>query len=211
MALTNFDDNDENDCEVVNGFDDCNISNIPSFSFDGRKFVTKILDVYDGDTVTIAIRVDNCNFKVNCRLNGIDCEEMKSSDQMEKLRAKEARQHLIFLLTGRQIDIHSTRQQIRDFFSSAKCMIAVSCGKFDKYGRVLITMWKENCCINDEMVKKRFAVAYDGKTKRKCDEDNNEKNRDVGDGDGDGDGDCDGSGDKKKWREIRVEKKVQCD
>jgi len=151
--------------EIANLFDGCNVKNTTCFSFDGKTFFTKILDVYDGDTLTMTIRVDNCNFKTNCRLNGIDCDEMKSRNHLERTNAKKARQYLIFLLTDRKIEIDSTRREIQDLFSTDKCLVKVCCGKFDKYGRILVTIWKNDVCINDEMIRQNFAVSYDGKTK----------------------------------------------
>lgn len=153
--------------ETANAFfQGCSFENTKCFSFEGKNIFTKILDVYDGDTVTIAICVDNCKFRTNCRLIGIDCEEIKSKNEIEKKNAQKARQHLIFLLTGQKIKIDSSRRDIKNLFSTLNCIVKVSCGKFDKYGRILATIWKNDVCINDEMIKQDLAVSYDGKTAR---------------------------------------------
>ena len=65
--------------------------NTPEFSFKGREFLSKVLDVYDGDTITITVKVDESYYRMNCRLDGIDTPELRSQDEEEKVAARKAR------------------------------------------------------------------------------------------------------------------------
>ena len=49
-------------------------------------------------------------------------------------------------------------------------LILIECNKFDKYGRLLITVYYNDLNINDELVTLKYAYKYDGKTKQSFDE-----------------------------------------
>jgi len=115
----------------------------------------KVVDVYDGDTVTIAALPFPCKcvgepvlFKV--RLLGIDSPEMRGGSAKEKKAATEARDALHALIFGQIIRLHEV--------------------KFDKYGRLLATLTIGDLDINQWMLEKKLAVPYDGKKKPKFSE-----------------------------------------
>lgn len=142
-----------------------NYDNLPNWTLNGRVFYSKILDVYDGDSITISVKIDNNYFKMNCRLNGIDTPEMRGGDEDEKAAAIKARDHLIFLLAGQKIGKDVSRKNIREFFSERNIVLQIKCGDFDKYGRLLIEIIKEGFFINFKMISDGFAGEYSGKTK----------------------------------------------
>ena len=80
------------------------------------------------------------------RLDGIDTPELRSSNKKEKQKGIEARDFLKQIIDNRIITLH--------------------CGKFDKYGRLLGTIYYNNVNINDKMISTKHAVAYDGGTKK---------------------------------------------
>lgn len=125
------------------------LSKIPKLSYDGQTFMSRISpkDCYDGDTCWICIKLNNKLKKIKCRLANIDCPEMrpkKGSDRqkaIEKEKAIKARDELRRLVEGQ--------------------LIKVKCGKFGKYGRVLVTLHtSKGICINDHLVEKGFAKKY---------------------------------------------------
>lgn len=124
---------------------DC--SNIEVFSLDGLVMEAKVVKVYDGDSITVVFKYMDTYHKWLCRLNGIDSPEIKSSNPEEKQMAIKARDFL--------------REKIFDK------IIEISCGKFDKYGRLLCTVFIDDININDLMVEECHAVRYDGGTKKR--------------------------------------------
>jgi len=139
--------------------------NTPVFSFNGRIFLSKVLDVYDGDTLTITIKFEDQYHRINCRLNGIDTPELRSHDEDEKEAAKLAKNHLIFLLLGLKITDENSRDGIRKLCSLNNTIVKVKCLDFDKYGRLLVELYKDSVCINEKMISDGFAGSYDGGTK----------------------------------------------
>lgn len=115
---------------------------IPLFGLDGAKFNAKCVEVYDGDSITIAIYVFNNFYKFKVRLLEINSPEIRTRDLVEKTRGIFARDYL------RNKILHK--------------MIIIECGKFDKYGRLLGTIFieDEDISINQQMIDGGHAVPY---------------------------------------------------
>lgn len=148
------------------------------FSWKGRHFKSKVLDVYDGDTCTIAVTATRLSstdqfLRIACRLMGIDTPELKTRDVDEKKAAIAARNHLVFLIMNQpkiQFSENTTRLQLRNMLSTNRTLHRIECFDFDKYGRLLINVWDSNGqCLNERMIRDGFAVEYDGGTKKKFD------------------------------------------
>lgn len=131
----------ENDKELMK----CTLENTPSFSLENQEFDAKIIKVYDGDTVTVALCYNNKFYKFNCRLLGIDTPELKSKVEHEKILAENAKNFLVDCINDKKVRIET--------------------GKWDKYGRLLVVVFINNININSLMVQRGFAKEYDGKTK----------------------------------------------
>ena len=112
-----------------------------------------VLKVYDGDTITVASRIDNVGkiWKWSVRLRGIDCPEIKSSDKQEKKIAKIARTTLKTRLMPNNIG------QIVELKNIA----------YDKYGRILCNVYHCDQHLSEWMLDQCLAVKYDGGTKKK--------------------------------------------
>ncbi len=139
--------------------------NTPEFSFNGKTIHAKILDVYDGDTITITLKVDGEYFRINCRMNGLDTPELRSHDEDEKKAAILARNHLIFLLTKMKIGSEVKRDDIKRLCGEVNTIVKVRCMEFDKYGRLLVEIWLDSINVNEKMIEDGFAGKYDGGTK----------------------------------------------
>jgi len=122
----------------------------PHWSLKGVKCNCKVTGVYDGDTITIALPVGDKYYRFKTRLEGINTPEIRTRDIDEKLEGLETRDWL--------------RTQILDE------IVWVECGAFDKYGRLLATIYREEgaeMSVNTELITTKRAVEYHGGTKPK--------------------------------------------
>jgi endonuclease YncB( thermonuclease family) len=124
--------------------------NTPLFTLNGLKFTAKCVKCYDADTIHIVIFYNGIFQRFVTRLIGIDSAEIKTHNEKEKQHAIKARDYLKDLILDK--------------------LILIECNKFDKYGRLLITVYYNDLNINDELVTLKYAYKYDGKTKQSFDE-----------------------------------------
>ncbi len=119
------------------------------FNFNGIDTIAKVVYVYDGDTVHIVIPYKKEYIKLKCRLLGIDTPELRVAEQKEKgLIAK---------------------KRLIEILEESKYIVKVKCHNFDKYGRVLITLFtlnNNNTSINQTLINEGHAYEYDGGTKK---------------------------------------------
>ena len=143
-----------------------NYNNTPRFTFKNMTCKCKVLDIYDADTITVAFYLDNFNYtKISVRLLGIDTPELRGS---EKELGIKARNHLIKILTDVIIDKDYSRNEIRDLiFNKNNNIVDILFDDFDKYGRPLGTIYKNNININEILIIEGYAKKYDGGTKEK--------------------------------------------
>jgi len=140
--------------------------NTPEFTFKGQEFLSKVLDIYDGDTITITIKIDKLYQRINCRLSGLDTPELKSHDEEEKRAGRMARNHLAFLILGKKIEEDMKREDLRKLLANENVIVNIKCLDFDKYGRLLIELWNNSIFLNQKMIDDGFAGVYDGGTKK---------------------------------------------
>lgn len=136
--------------------------NTKTFSFKNKKYDCKILDIYDGDTITICFFLQEFDYiKMNVRLNGIDTPELKGNTRDNGIKA---RNYLIKLLLNIDINENLTRKEIRKLIdnNNNNNIILIEFGDFDKYGRSLVTLYKNNININQKMVEDGYASLYNG-------------------------------------------------
>ena len=130
----------------------CTFDNTPTFSLEGLSGLCKVLKVYDGDTLWIAFAYKNLGiYKIKCRMYGYDSPEMRSTSENEKRAARDAKKFL---------------EEITDPTDQTTSLSFEFQG-YDKYGRVLIRMFRELAdnkreCINDIMIQKGYGQVYFG-------------------------------------------------
>ena len=108
----------------------------------------QVIKVYDGDSITIAGYLPMNNsplFRFSVRLNGIDTPEIKGKTEEEITVAKEARDALSNLIMHKEVTLKNIG--------------------IEKYGRILADVYLDELCINDWLIKERYAVKYNGGTK----------------------------------------------
>jgi len=123
----------------------CSTKNL--FSLEGLVCAANIFHIYDGDSFYMNIIFHNEVITFKCRLAGLDTPEMRSHDELEKSLALIAKQRVYELVDD--------------------TIVCVSCGKFDKYGRVLVDITlntgEDLCSL---LIKEKLAFPYDGGKKR---------------------------------------------
>jgi endonuclease YncB( thermonuclease family) len=114
----------------------------------------KVIKVYDCDTITIATKFpysttlpeSNIMYRFHVRLLGIDTPEMKTKNEDEKSIAHLAQKALSELILNKNVSLKNT--------------------SLDKYGRILANVYFEGVELSQWATEKRFAVSYDGGTKK---------------------------------------------
>jgi endonuclease YncB( thermonuclease family) len=143
----------------------------PYFSLNGKECWGRVVQLYDGDTMKVVIKLFDGHYKFNCRLNGIDTCEMKSKDPENKLKAIKARNRVLQLVNKAasvQLDKNYAKKEIDHIFESNVCLVWIKCGQFDKYGRLLCRIYetdKSDKSVGDILIEEKLAYAYDGGTK----------------------------------------------
>lgn len=125
------------------------------FSWDGMTFDAIPCDTYDGDTTGFCWIYCNKVYKYKCRCMGYDSPEIRcKADDPEREAKKEL------------------ARKAKDFFIELMAQdttVTIHCGKFDKYGRVLVTMYNKtngDKSLNDIMIENGYGYPYFGGTKK---------------------------------------------
>lgn len=148
-------------------------NDIEFFDLKGLTFNTKVVDVYDGDTCTVVIRLKKelTKFKVRCL--GYDSPEMKPSKDLKDRKAKidlayVAKNYFINRVTDIELEKskHYSKDEIKSIFDNNKKIISIKCHGWDKYGRLLGEFFVDGVNLNNEMIKNHHGYVYDGGTKK---------------------------------------------
>jgi endonuclease YncB( thermonuclease family) len=137
-------------CATIDNTDDYKLANYKTWC--------KVLDVHDGDTIIVGMYIDGKIKKINCRLSGIDCAELISTNDKEVKFAEKTRDKMKEIMMDDNVKwIHVI--------------------KTDKYGgRFVCNIYPNECddfceSYNNYLLTNGYAYAYDGKTKKKRFED----------------------------------------
>lgn len=131
----------------TNELDNLDYTSIHKFSLKDNIYNAKIVNVYDGDTVTAVFKFFDKYYKWSCRLDRIDTPEIKTKNINEKSFALKARDFLQEQILGKIVTLH--------------------CKDFDKYGRLLVDIFYNNNHINKIMIDCGYAKEYSGGSKDK--------------------------------------------
>lgn len=128
--------------EAVTVLSNDSILDAPIFSLKGVHAWARLLDVYDGDTVWVAIPLaGNGPVRVKLRLRGIDTPEIRSACANERSAAVLARDALVLHLRPDANTPPATKGGLRDSLAKQPCVVYVECHDNDKYGRVLADVY----------------------------------------------------------------------
>ena len=123
-----------------------NIDNTAKFGFEGQIKLCKCVKVIDGDSINIIMNSNSKFYVINCRLDNIDTAELKSKNSEEKMVALQGKEYVKTRLLNK--------------------IFKIRCEKFDKFGRLLITIFYKNDTLNNELIRQNLAYEYKGKKKR---------------------------------------------
>lgn len=110
----------------------------------------RVVDVYDGDTITVILPFAGSFYKSKIRLLGVDTPEIKTTNADEKAAALKARDWVRDQVLNRHAWLH--------------------CKGPDKYGRLLANVYptaERTESVNDMLVRLNYGKRYDGGTKSK--------------------------------------------
>jgi endonuclease YncB( thermonuclease family) len=130
--------------KIVRDLHKCN-DKTSILTLNGTETIAKCTKCYDADTIHLVIPYNNGYYRWTCRLEEIDSAEIKSKDKAEQEHAIKSRDYLQGLILDK--------------------IINVRCGKFDKYGRLLVYISIDGLEINEHLVKEGYAYKYNGGTK----------------------------------------------
>lgn len=156
---------------------DCTRSNTHPFTFDPSTRLAKVLSVYDGDTITIALEQINNNntsstppkfASYHMRLYGVDAPELKSKDPEIKKKAIAARDFVKEQVEGKIVTV--------DIFNNRHISIPEDCDQSrfvtEKYGRLIGNVYycdpdySQPRDLAKELLARGFAKPYDGGKKQ---------------------------------------------
>lgn len=152
---------------------DLTFDTVDNFSLGTERQPAKLLDCFDADTIKIAVMVGDRPCKFTFRLSNIvTCERnAKGADRnrvgLERTVAYRARARVLYLVTKLDKFKDGTKtysnQDVRDACSACKNLITVKCNGFDKYGRVLGTVYiDDDTSLNELLLNEGFAKQYSG-------------------------------------------------
>lgn len=158
----------------IDALNDCNPREVPEFGFDGLKCFGRIVDVHDGDTVTVILKYVDHLFKFHIRMLGIDAFETTSKNEILHAKAYQGRDRLIEILCGLEpgaftegYPILAKRKDVKAFLEDRKPIVWMECVENDKYGRILcnIYTYPEKQSVAELLLAEKLAYEYNGKTR----------------------------------------------
>lgn len=143
------------DQRVFNQLANINAKDVTLFSLKGNRYPCRIVSVYDGDTCTALFKMDKKFVKFKVRMLGYDSPEMKPRLNIpDRDKIKE--------------DANAAKEAL--ILKTKNEKIIIECGDWDKYGRLLGTLYDGNLNINEWMIESEYGYRYDGGRKRKVNE-----------------------------------------
>jgi len=131
--------------------------NIEIFSFKNQVHIAKIVDCYDGDTITCVFKHNGSYFKFKIRMLGYDSPEMKPSKKIPEEEREKIKELAIV-----------AKKRLEELILNKN--VYIFCDDFEKYGRILgtikITLDDEKS-VNDIMLEEGHGYSYNGGTKKK--------------------------------------------
>lgn len=150
----------------MNEFSKYNFDNTNQFTLNGTSLTGRLVDIIDGDSLVIILKVFGNYYKYNVRIMGIDTCEIKSKNQENKRLALEARCELLRLITNDSSHISSlSKNEIRKILDTNLFLVDLECYDFDKYGRLLADIYFNNISLSKHLLDNKLAYVYTGNTK----------------------------------------------
>jgi len=147
-------------------FSQHNNNNTEFFTLNGLNTYARLVDVYDGDTITCIIPLFNHFYKFHIRLSDLDTCEIKSKNEELKHKALLARQKIIDIVCeNNNLDLHCSRKDIQKYLLDNVFIVWLECLSFDKYGRLLANVYKsedDTKSFSSILIDLHLGYHYDG-------------------------------------------------
>jgi endonuclease YncB( thermonuclease family) len=147
----------------------------PHISLAGIRTYCRIVDVYDGDSLSIVLPYNDLNhvYKFQVRLQNIDTCEITSKTLANREKAVKARNRVIELLTNiSQPQSLQSRKDVQKLFRDGVYVAWIELSEMDKYNRVLADIYPightstTSRSISSILLEERLAYPYSGETKK---------------------------------------------
>jgi endonuclease YncB( thermonuclease family) len=138
---------------------DNSVFDLPLYSVNNIKCLGRIVDVYDGDTITIVFQLGNQLQKHKIRLYGINSPEFKGIEHNEGLSS---RNFLLSQILNKELvlDKEYKKIEIVTMLKDCKKLFTFELLGEEKYGRILAKVYYDNECLNDLMLLHGYAKEY---------------------------------------------------
>jgi len=133
---------------------DISLYNINNIRCEGR-----VVDVYDGDTITIVFILNNNLQKHKIRLYGINAPELKGETHIDGLIS---RNFLLSQIIDKDLDLEKeySKVEIIKMLKETKKKLLFDLMGYEKYGRLLAKVYDKDECLNDNMIIQGYAKEY---------------------------------------------------
>lgn len=133
--------------------------------------VAKIVDIYDADTVTVALELEGKIVRMPVRITGLDTPEIRPKRSnplrlLESRAARRSRDAVVAMCTGIPVRGRQTRRSIRAILGASEKLVRLEPYGFDKYGRILGDIKLEDgISLRDRLLSEGWARIYGGGTR----------------------------------------------
>ena len=123
--------------------------NIDTPPLKNRFIAAKVINVYDGDTVTVVYLIGKEPFKINIRVKDIDSPEIRTKNKIEKMAGYKCRDYVSSLISDK--------------------IVMLYIHNWDKYGGRIVGDIYLNSeeTLSERLLNMKLVNLYDGKTKKK--------------------------------------------
>ena len=131
----------------------------------------RVMSIYDGDTITVLVKIDNNYCKWSVRLYQLDTCEMKTKDEKLKDTAIKAKLLLYKLITNIEEDLDDSKK-MNHFLENNIVIVKLKTFGLDKYGRILASVYKKDDDIekhksfSEIIIENKLGYNYDGGNKK---------------------------------------------
>lgn len=126
----------------------------------------RLVKIYDGDTQTYVVKLNQTFYNVVVRVSGIDTPEIRSKNKVEVARGIHARNRAFEILTGLCVGIDEKGNELNKKLDIQPYYVTLLCQGSDKYGRQLAIIKNQyGVDLGKKLIEERLALPYDGDKK----------------------------------------------
>lgn len=143
------------------------LEKVTYFTLKGKHCHARLLDVIDGDTIIVMMKMDSIFSKFRVRLKEIDTCEMKSKNTKLQTLARKSQTRLLHFLARDNPDVAASTNQdlsnVREVLEKHPAIVYVECCDFDNFGRLLAYVYPNEhtkICASRTLLQEQLAFPY---------------------------------------------------